>query len=99
MNKAYFRGMPTGKWYDNKGDFINRIKLVVDAFKHPDVIEAHFNGFFEGPNYWKEDPDSVTQRLPEGALDYVREELCEIMSSYKYLIIIDGHVSTWARSG
>jgi hypothetical protein len=99
MNKAYFRGMPTGPWFDTNGNFINRIKLVVDAFKHPDVIEAHFNGFYDTLNYWNEDPDSVKQRLPEGALDYVREELCEVMTSYKYLILIDGAVSSWSRSG
>jgi len=55
---------------------------------------------FKNRNYWKESFKDLTNSLPEGAVDPkdIREELCEVMSKYKYLIIIDGHVSTWARS-
>ena len=61
------------------------------------MIEAHFNGFHTH-NYWHEHPEDVRKLLPEGSIDHVQEDICIVMSKYKYLILIDGHVSTWARS-
>ena len=52
QNRAYFRGMPSGKWFDNQGYNIDRPKLVIDAKKHPDMVEARFNGFFPNNNLY-----------------------------------------------
>jgi len=95
MNKAYFRGMPSGIYFDNDGNLINRVKLVTDSFKHQDVIKAHFNDFNTNLNYWGESSNKLNTYLPEGAVDHVTEELCEVMSKYKYLIIIDGNAASW----
>ena len=38
IEKAYFRGMPSGRYYGKNGEFVGRIKLVADAYNHQDVI-------------------------------------------------------------
>jgi len=87
--------MPSGKMYDEDGNWIRRMKLVVESVGHEDISEIHLNGLFTLSNYWGESPDDVEEKLPAGVLDPKREELCAFMSKYKYLIIIDGQVSTW----
>jgi len=90
--------MPSGKWFDEEGNNIERPKLVVDAKEHPDMISAKFNGFYP-KNLYKESAEKLKSQFSEDELNSKsKEEMCEVMSKYKYLIMIDGQVSTWARA-
>jgi len=44
--------MPSGKWFDAEGNNIARVKLIIDAKKHPEMISAKFNGFFDDDNLY-----------------------------------------------
>jgi hypothetical protein len=90
--------MPSGKWFDKQGNNLARPKLVIDAREHPDMINAAFNGFFEGDNQYGESNDKLKSLFSEDEKNSLfKEEMCAVMSQYKYLIIIDGHTATWPR--
>ena len=90
--------MPSGKWFDDEGNNIERPKLVINARKHPDMISATFNGFYSA-NLYKESVENLKSQFSSEELKGGKKEvMCEVMSKYKYLIIIDGQVSTWARA-
>ena len=57
ISKAYFRGMPTGKYYDEDGNFIQRVKLVNDTFEYDKnftMTDIHFVSLYPMINYYKE---------------------------------------------
>ena len=61
---------------------------------------ARLSGLDNKPNYYKEKGENLLGKLPLEAVERKdkREEMCEVMSKYKYLVVIDGNVSSWARS-
>ena len=87
--KAAFRGALTGRHKDVKGNRLDRYKLLWDSLIYPDQLEINFSSY----NGKIEDDDIP----PEKIAGWGKIDMCSDIN-HKYMIIIDGNVSSWLRA-
>lgn len=85
--KAAFRGALTGRSLDANGKRQDRSKLLWDSLDYPDHLDINFSNL-----YVFEDDDIPKEKIAA----WGKLELCEEMK-HKYMIVIDGHASSWLR--
>jgi hypothetical protein len=91
--QVYFRGAITNTTYDEDGKFINRLKLMHIAHDNPDLFEYGHTYVYSNMTDEQSKRD-IPEKFTSG-LQY-HEELCTRMD-FKYLIHIDGELSSWGR--